>query len=196
MRKWKKTILIYGILYVVIVIGLFLYKWLSIPAELTTREQVENEEKLIKELKKGVPDMVYPLFITEKFEQEDVIFEIEKSYRNPFAPASGYMVFGNMMIGDLQCRVSIGASMNDYIPEYWTYEYRGVQGFYKKIENSNSGGSFEFAIDGQRYWIDCIHQRGKGSGVTPERAVVINNYILQLGQQMIDMKLDGDTIGK
>ena len=35
MKKWKKSIITYGVLYMVIVIGLLAYKWLSIPAELT-----------------------------------------------------------------------------------------------------------------------------------------------------------------
>lgn len=150
---------------------------------------------MIEALREDMPEIVYSDFLLDALEPEGICYRIEVPERKRFSPVEGYRIAGNMEINGKICSISFGAGIGEYMSDQCSFEYRTAKGHFNKIERALSFGYLAFGVDGQRYWMQCQPSRTNRI-MTEEDRKEIDEYLLNLAHQIIDMKIEGDTIGK
>jgi hypothetical protein len=194
-EELRKHWIVYGVVYVFIVVIMLVYFWKNIPIYPQPWVQVENEEELIETLKEDMPRVAYPHFLKSEYGCENATYQKRIPGRARFSQVEGYGILeceivmeNKSFIIDISVIKAEGKADND------NFQYRGVDGFVGTMNSERSSGVVGFMIDEFSYRIQYRPQ--EMMEITEEETSKVNKEALKIAHRLIDMALDGDTIGK
>ena len=191
-EELRKHWILYLVLYVLLVGVMVFGLWISIPIYPNPYPEVESEDKLIKKLKNDIPDIVYADFLEETYGLENVRYQIRVRKRTRFGAVSGYSVGGEILIGDKSCHISVDGYAGGEIKSAYNFQYRDIEGCASLISNQQKFGVIDVLFEEYKYSVSY------SSGVTLDEGEIstLNEYAFEIVYRVIDMALDGETIGK
>lgn len=194
-KKLLRTLIIYGVLYVGLVMIMLVYFWKNIPIYPQPWVQVENEEELIETLKEDMPRVAYPNFLKSEYGCENARYQKRIPDRARFSQVEGYGIREcEIVIGNKAFIIDISVMKAEDKADNDNFQYRGVDGFLGTMNSERSSGVVWFLIDEFSYRIQYRPQ--EMMEMTEEEISKVNEEALKIAHRLIDMKLDGDTIGK